>query len=59
LPPTRHETLAMMSMTAATLSSARQILNPEIGPGNWPEVASIYDEATATGNATVQTKLPS
>ena len=31
----------------------------DVRPGDWPEVARIYEEGIATGNATFETEVPS
>src|SRR5438034_4272606 len=31
----------------------------DLRPGDWPEVARIYEEGIATGNATFETEVPS
>src|SRR2546423_6873337 len=31
----------------------------DLRPGDWPEVARIYEEGIATGNATLETEVPS
>ena len=31
----------------------------DLRPGDWPEVARIYEEGIETGNATFETEVPS
>ena len=40
-------------------ADARQITTSDLRPDHWPEVARIYEEGIATGDATFETSVPS
>ena len=40
-------------------TEGRQLTISDLRPEHWPEVASIYEEGIATGNATFETSVPS